>query len=484
MTVPHNLDDWIKEDLFRIVPMAIAVIDKSFDVVFANRAFEDMFGAWQGQKCYAVYKKRDSLCPDCRGAEIFKDGKPRVTEEIGCDKAGRLNHYIQHTTPVRDTTGNISFLVEMTTDITEIVQIRKEHQLLFDQVPCNILVIDRNYRIVKTNRQLRQAMGDLEGKHCYTSLKGFDHQCDLCTARQTFGDGKTHSGYHTWTAADGNRMHQQVITEPLMAADGSFDTVMEMTVDITEIKKLESEKLEAERLAAVGKTVAGLAHGIKNLITGLEGGMYMLGSGISKNKVDRVEKGLDMLGRNINRVSMFVKEFLNFSKGRTINAELTNPAKIAEEVVDLYAARAKELGIVLNHRSSGSIEPALIDYESMHECLTNLVGNAIDACRMSDSPGQCHVRVKTLEENGIIIYEVVDDGCGMDYEVKQKAFTTFFTTKGLGGSGIGLLMTKKIVQEHGGTIEMISEPDLGSTFRVLLPRDRLPKNGAAEAETE
>jgi len=110
----------------------------------------------------------------------------------------------------------------------------------------------------------------------------------------------------------------------------------------------------------------------------------------------------------------------------------------------------------------------------MHECLTNLVGNAIDACQVSDAGG-CRVTVRTFEENGTIIYEVADDGCGMDYEVKKKVFTTFFTTKGLGGSGLGLLMTKKIVQEHGGIIDLETEPQKGTTFRIRLPRKRLPK---------
>jgi signal transduction histidine kinase len=245
--------------------------------------------------------------------------------------------------------------------------------------------------------------------------------------------------------------------------------------DLREIKQLENDKMEAERLAAVGQTVAGLAHGVKNLITSLEGGMYMLNSGMNKGNAERVQKGMEMLVRNIDRVSTFVKEFLSFSKGREIQVKLCNPAKIAEEVVDLYAAQARELGIELVIQRIGDIDPAPMDYESLHECLTNLVGNAIDACRMSDNEGGCHVLVRTFEENGVIVYEVVDDGCGMDYEVKRKVFTTFFTTKGLGGTGIGLLMTKKIVQEHGGKINAKSEPGQGSIFRISLPRNRLPK---------
>ena len=111
----------------------------------------------------------------------------------------------------------------------------------------------------------------------------------------------------------------------------------------------------------------------------------------------------------------------------------------------------------------------------MHECLTNLVGNAMDACNMSDNPGGRFITVRTVEQDHVIVFEVIDNGCGMDYEVKEKVFTNFCTTKGLGGAGIGLLTTKKSVQEHGGGIQFEAEPSKGSTFRGRLPRTRLPK---------
>jgi signal transduction histidine kinase len=258
--------------------------------------------------------------------------------------------------------------------------------------------------------------------------------------------------------------------------DGEKPLGMAFSVqDLREIKRLEEEKLEAERLGAVGQTVAGLAHGVKNLITALEGGMYMLNSGLKGSSVSRIQKGMDMLVRNIDRISIFVKTFLSFSRGREIQVKLSNPDEIAKEVVDLYSVKAKKLGIKLTNEKIGRLQAAPIDYESMHECLTNLVGNAIDACQMSEKGSGRHVTVRTFEEDGAIFYEVSDDGCGMDYEVKKKVFTTFFTTKGLGGSGLGLLMTKKIIQEHGGQIDLQSEPEKGTTFRIRLPRNRLPK---------
>ena len=591
---PKELARWLKDHLFNAVPMAIAVIDRKFDLVYANEAFERMFGSWQGQKCYKIYKGLEEKCVHCRGSAAFKDGKPRVNEELGYNKEGVLTRYIKHTVPVVDERGEIPFLIEMSTDITEKEQIRQEYQLLFDQVPCSVLIIDKEYRIIKTNERARKMLGDLEGLHCYSGLKGLDSKCKECTARQTFADGRLHTGHHVWKTIKGETLHLHVITVPLRMTNGDFDMVMEMAVDVTEtlklqdglefahsfletiistsmdgifavdtqgnvnmcnpaarkffairpdeklsnkelasllprdvvdraitgpqhvylpettivdaagcqkpvrlvghqlsidnrsigaafsiqdlseLKKLEDEKLEAERLAAVGQTVAGLAHGVKNLTTALEGGMYMLSTGIEKGNLDRIQKGMTMLDRNTRRISMFVKAFLSFAKGRKIRAQLCEPTEIAKEVVEMYTPKADELGIKLVLDLPESIDKAAIDYESMHECLTNLVGNAIDACQTSSNGGS-KVIIRAFEKKGLIFYEVIDNGCGMDYEVKKKVFTTFFTTKGLGGTGLGLLMTKKIIQEHGGTIKLQSKPDKGTTFQICLPRKRLPK---------
>ena len=91
--------------------------------------------------------------------------------------------------------------------------------------------------------------------------------------------------------------------------------------------------------------------------------------------------------------------------------------------------------------------------------------------------------MSTVDREGILCYAVSDDGCGMDYDIKKKIFTTFFTTKGGGGTGLGLLMTRKIVQEHGGKIVVESEPDQGTVFRILLPRAHLPQLPEANSST-
>ncbi len=475
MITTSELNVCIKKNLFDAVPMTVAVIDKNFNIVYANSLFQDVFGPWENKKCHAVYKNSDTLCKDCNGSKAFKDGLSRKTQEAGYDKNGVLTRYIKHTIPVADEKGHIPFLAEMSIDITQTERIKKEHKLLFDQVPCCILIIDRKFNIIRTNKQFKKMFNPFRGEYCYKFLKGLDTQCSDCTARDSFEDGKLHTGHHTWKTAEGEDIHFQITTVPLESDNGKPEFVMEMAVDITKTRQLEKEKLEAERLAAVGQTVAGLAHGVKNLITSLEGGMYMLSSGMKKSDIERIGKGMEILNRNVTRVSTFVREFLEFSKGRSISVAECRPDKIAEEVVLAYAAKAAQFGIPLENRTDTKIKPAPMDYENILECLTNLVGNAIDACQMSENKGNCFVHVKVDEIDDVIVFKVTDNGCGMDYKVKNKVFTNFFTTKGTGGTGLGLLTSKKIIQEHGGSIDLKSEPGQGSTFKITLPRKRLPQ---------
>jgi len=245
--------------------------------------------------------------------------------------------------------------------------------------------------------------------------------------------------------------------------------------DISQVKKLEKEKIEAERMAIVGQTVAGLAHGIKNLINALDGGMYFLKSGIGKGDIKRIHKGIETLVRNIERIRLFSKAFLNYSRFRTITPTLSNPADIVTEVAESFAAKILENEIKIELQLDQTISPAPLDYEKIHECVTNLFGNAIDAFVDADKDRVKKIWAKVYEEEGAIYIEIKDNGCGIDKDHRQRLFGKFFTTKGLEGTGLGLLMTKKIVQEHGGNISVLSKKGQGSIFRIRLLRGRLPK---------
>lgn len=354
---------------------------------------------------------------------------------------------------------------------------------LFDQVPMAISVISRDYRIVEANRHFGDMYGAWRDRPCYEVYKGRDEPCLRCAALETFVDGKVRSreekGVH-----EGLEIDYLVHMAPVVRAGGEIPYVIEMSTDISGVKRLEKEKRDAERLAAVGETVAGVAHGIKNILMGLEGGMYAVNTGIRKGDDARIAQGWETLERNVERISEFTREFLDFAKGRPPEVAPTDPAEPLRHVVELYRDRAAQAGVRLETDIEEGLAPAELDAAGIHTCLANLVSNAIDACLVAEQERDFVVTASLAERDGSLVYRVADNGRGMDYEISRKVFSKFFTTKGSDrGTGLGLLTTRRIVHQHGGRIDFTSREGEGSVFRIELPRDALPRAGGAPVPT-
>jgi len=468
-----SLDARSIHSIFELVPFSIAVIDRDYNVVKANDNFASYFGEWRGKKCYAVYKKLNAPCPHCTIRDVFADGQPRVNDVDGIDQYGRKAHYIGHCAPLFSDDGKrVDHVVEMSLDVTGTGMWQQEYQILFDRVPCYITVIDEDYRIVRANESFRENFGDMLGKHCYEMYKRRKTRCPNCPAAKTFKDGRVHHSEHQGTGKRGQKIYYAVSTSPLIRGSDRVAHVIEICNDISERKKLEHDVIEAERLAAVGQTVAGLAHSIKNILMGLEGGKYIVSLGLQKNDKDLVGQGWEMLERNFDKTTTLVKDFLSFSKGRLPRLVMVEPSALIEEIVGLYKDVAAKSGIELRAEPIEGVKSAPLDPDGIHTCLTNLVSNAIDACLLGEQKGSL-VTIRVRDDRDMLVFEVTDNGCGMDYEIKQKIFTTFFTTKGGGGTGLGLLTTRKIVQEHGGKIIVDSQKGKGARFRMEFPRARL-----------
>ncbi len=465
--------DWFYNSIFEQVPFNIAVIDRDYNIVDANRNFSEYFGKWKGRKCYKVYKNLEAPCIGCNAQLTFQDGRVRVSDESGVDQRGQEAHYVVHIAPLRKRRNSqVNYIIEMSRDVVETKNLQMEYQLLFERVPCYITVIDRNFKIIRANENFREVFGDVHGKQCYEVYKKRKTKCPNCPAEKTFRDGQVHHSSQVGVKKRGEKAHYMLTTSPLSRNLKDVAHVIEISTDITETKKLEKEVIEAERLAAVGQTVAGLAHSIKNILMGLEGGMYIVGRALKKEDRKMLDKGWDMLERNLNKTTSLVRDFLSFAKGRVPELTMVNPNDLVREIIDLYAEIAAEAGIALEAEYAAHMKYAALDPKGIHTCLTNLVSNAIDACAMS-SKSDRKVTISVEDRNGSLEFVVSDNGAGMDYDIKQKLFTTFFTTKGGKGTGLGLLTTRKIVKEHGGKITVSSKKKKGSRFRMVFPRKHL-----------
>jgi signal transduction histidine kinase len=242
-----------------------------------------------------------------------------------------------------------------------------------------------------------------------------------------------------------------------------------------ELMRMQKELVRSERLAATGQTVAGLAHAIKNILGGLKGGRYMVNQGFALNEMKYLKDGWDMVERNIEKVVGLTRDLLNYCREREPDRKRVNPNDLVREVYTLYQEQAKQKRIQMTLDLDPEIGPADLDPQGIQEVLNNLVMNAMDACSLGDGTVQdAEIRIKSrsLPEKRILL-EVKDNGLGMDQETRQKIFNIFFSTKGSKGTGLGLLISQKIVQEHGGEICVDSEPRKGSVFQVILPAQAL-----------
>ena len=251
------------------------------------------------------------------------------------------------------------------------------------------------------------------------------------------------------------------------------------THNLEQLVRDKTKKLvEAERLAAIGQTVAGLSHAIKNITGGLKGGAFVLEKGIELSEQKYLLQGWEMIKGNVDKITNLSLDLLNYAKDTRPDFQECDPLEPVNEVVALMRPRAKANGIDLSTQFDQDIGLCRFDPDLIHHSLLNLVTNALDACMDDSGEKRKKVMVRALKKPGWgVEYQVKDTGCGMNAEVKKKIFQSFFSTKGTDGTGIGLMITKKIIDEHKGEIVAESKVGAGSTFVIRLPK--MPQNKEA-----
>jgi signal transduction histidine kinase len=238
------------------------------------------------------------------------------------------------------------------------------------------------------------------------------------------------------------------------------------------VREKTKKLVEAERLAAIGQTVAGLSHAIKNIAGGLKGGTFVLEKGIELSEKKYLLQGWEMIKGNVDKITNLSLDLLNYAKDTRPDYQACDPNQPLREVVALMRPRAQDHGIDLVTQFGKGLGTCYFDPDLIHHSLLNLLTNAIDACIHNDvGKKEKKVMIRTRKiRGGGVEYQVEDTGCGMSADVKKKIFQSFFSTKGTEGTGIGLMITKKIIDEHKGEITAESKVGVGSTFVIRIPK--------------
>ena len=463
------------EQYLEALPCYLSVQDRDFRIIDVNGRFRSDFGDRIGEFCFQVYKQREEVCENCPVEMTFADGKNHSNEQLLLTRFGKQKHVMARTGPLRDDNGNIVSVVEMLTDIKELKRLQgllqrsQEHYAqLFEEVPCYISVQGPDLKIQDANRQFRETFGPSVGNYCYEVYKHREEPCLVCAARLTLEDGQCRNSEEVVTSAAGQKINVLATTAPILGPDGRPEAVIEMSADITQIRELQSQ------LTSIGLLVGSISHGIKGLLTGLDGGIYLVNSGFANDDRARIEKGWAMVQRNVDRIRTMVMDILYYAKDRELSIVDIDPAEV---FADLESGLQKKAGDI-NTELSLDVQPDAGtfagDAMAVRAMLMNVIENSLDACRADRHKDSHFVRVNVRREAPWMVFDVVDNGIGMDRETREKVFSLFFTSKGIKGTGLGLFIANKIIDKHGGRIDVDSEPQRGTRFLIRFPLEARP----------
>jgi signal transduction histidine kinase len=300
---------------------------------------------------------------------------------------------------------------------------------------------------------------------------------------RTIESGQGQRSQETITYRDGSRYLVMVHTVPIRNGRGELELVLEFAVDISEMARLREElRTTQDRLTALGLMVSSVSHGVKGILTGLDAGVYLAESGLRANNLPQVEEGLGTVRQRVERLRRIVLDVLYFAKERPLSWKPMDARQFTERLLEWAASKIQKQSIEWVTEWGETLGSFEGDEAVLSTALFNVIENAVDACAedRNRSPHRITLRIDGRPDH--VVFEIADDGIGMTPDIREHIFDLFYSSKGRAGTGLGLFITRQVIQQHGGRIDVESTPGLGTVFRVQLPRVLPPAEKERTAE--
>ncbi len=455
---------------FNDMPCYVTVHNTAFDVVAANQMFKERIGGIEGKKSWDIYDAEENSrpCPVEKTVASNTGQKSRHTVRL---KDGGSIPVMVHTAPIYNQNGRVELVLEISADITEINHLQKKLQAtrqrfrqLFDEVPCYISVQDRNLRITAANKRFKADFGDDSGAFCYEIYKHRSDACPQCPVARTFQDGRSHSHETVVRTKTGEEYHMLVVTSPIRDENGLVAQVMEMSTNITEVRRLQ------DHLTSLGLLIGSASHGIKGLLTGLDGGMYLVDSGIAGDNQTQVREGWETVRLMVERIRNMMVDILFYAKEKDLKWQRVDIASFAEETAAAVVPEMTADSIELVGDFGPDLSEVRLDVGIVRAALMNVFENARYACRSDIAPKTHRIVFKVFQDPDKVVFSVEDNGTGMDEKTLSRLFKTVLSSKGRKGTGLGLFISSKIIEQNGGRLTAVSTLGEGSTFTIEIPK--------------
>ncbi|KHD89750.1 MAG: histidine kinase [Bdellovibrio sp. ArHS] len=325
----------------------------------------------------------------------------------------------------------------------------------FDGMRDPIAIVDVDYNVVRANRKFSDRF--LQHK-CYESFAHRKTPCEGCPLPQAMKEGHSQGGQ---IQVDG-RIYQ-VHSYPVLLDQGTRPTnVVNQYVDITQSRELYLRMLQNEKMGAIGMLAGNIAHELNNPLTGLRALTQVLLQEAPKE--GHLHADLVEIEKATARSQRIIKNLLDFSKGEDQPSEFISVDEVIERTLPMLKSALRTHRLEVDLQTLGQtvyVEPHLLQ-----QVVFNLINNA---CQAMKDPGR--LRVATRSEKNHVFIEIEDTGPGIPLDIQRRIFEPFFTTKKEGhGTGLGLSMSKSIIEKFGGTIQFRNVEPHGSCFTIELPR--------------
>ena len=275
-------------------------------------------------------------------------------------------------------------------------------------------------------------------------------------------------------ARDGREVAVSVVAVAHRAADGAVEFLSAIVRDMTERKRIEAELrrqrealYQTEKLTTMGTVLAGVAHELNNPLTAVTGYANLLRQDLagtpSATRAENIAHAAD-------RCASIVRNFLALARKYPPERQVVRLNDIARDAAELLAYHLRVDGIEVRLDLEEGLPVLWADPHQLHQVVVNLITNARDELRKAPAPRRLTLRTRAGKTRGRVAVDVEDTGPGVSAEIRDRIFEPFFTTKPVGqGTGLGLSLCHGIVEGHGGTLSLVSEPGAGAIFRVELP---------------
>jgi two-component system NtrC family sensor kinase len=372
---------------------------------------------------------------------------------------------------------------------------KRELETVFDAITDLILIIDRNYRIVRVNQScasfLKKPIRMLLGQLCYKALWDRNEVCEDCSSKRTFTTGATVSCRRIKKLSAEGVYYYEIQTYPVFDQNKKPVHVIEFIRDITNEKRMNDQLIRSEKLAGIGIMTSGIAHEINNPLSAISGTAVNLLEmpekyGLNEKGLSRVSTILELA----DRATAIMRDLLHLSRDHEKTSSLVNVNKLVENTV-----KAVHLGnasrIERRYNLDPNVLPINCDPSKIEQVIMNLTTNAIQSIQQKMALGAAEnkefsglIQVTTqFRQGGGVAISITDNGVGIPEANRSRIFVPFFSTQPTGkGTGLGLSICHRIVEEHGGTIYFESENER-TMFVIELPFEKKNRFEIIQATT-